>query len=302
MVKRIVLGINNRVKLYYTAFSSIIPKLIFGNTVGFKYNLAAKSELAKFRKSFSVPTDFKESIVSNSDGLTKYGYITLPKVLDAVSAKTVKEKYDAMIEDPKCSVSSPNGFTRFLYDPIKQIPEVVELLCPEIFDTIQSYYKTAFRIESVRAWRNYHVPGYDPDRMDAFSNTFHNDYLPVTGLRVFILLSDDVTRETGATRFHDKIRSKEIIRSMKYFHRFKLSQDSIRQLNDPNKLIYFEGSIGDVCICNTQECLHAASIPKKGTLRDILQFEVYPAEGNFDNKEEIFKQVPADTEVTVLMK
>lgn len=302
MIKRIFLGINYRVKVYFTAFTSIIPKLIFGNTVGFKYNMAANSELAEFRKSFKGIIEQRENIVSNSDHLTKFGYITLPKVLDLGSAKTVKEKYDAMIEDPKWSVSSPNGFTRFLCDPIKQIPEIIDLLCPEIFDTIQSYYKTAFRIKSVRAWRNYHVPGYDPDRMDAFSNTFHNDYLPVTGLRVFILLSDNVTRETGATKLHDKVKSKEIIRSLKYFHRFKLSQKSINYLNDPEKLIYFEGSIGDACICNTQECLHAASIPKKGTLRDILQFEIYPAEGNVDSKEEIFKRVPADSEVMIMMK
>jgi len=302
MFNRIVSGINNRLKLYYTAFTSIIPKIIFGNTIGFKYNMIANSELAKFRKSFKGISNLKENIVSNSDSLTKYGYITLPKVLDAVITKTVKEKYDAMIEDPKWSVSSPNGFTRFLNDPIKHIPEVVDLLCPEIFDTIQSYYKTAFRIESVRAWRNYHVPGYDPDRMDAFSNTFHNDYLPVTGLRVFILLSDGVTRETGATKLHDKVRSKEIVRSLKYFHRFKLSQKSINYLNDPNKLIYFEGGLGDACICNTQECLHAASIPKKDTLRDVLQFEIYPAEGNVEDKETIFKQVPEDTEVMILRK
>jgi len=302
MLNRIVLGISNRVNLYFTAFTSIIPKLIFGNTVGFKYNLAAKSELSKLRKSFNGSLDQGENIVSNSNYLTKYGYVTLPKVLDPESAKTVKQKYDEMIEDPKWSVSSPNGFTRFLYDPIKQIPEVVDLLCPEIFDTVRSYYKTSFRIESVRAWRNYHVPGYDPDRMDAFSNTFHNDHLPVTGLRIFILLSDNVTRETGATRFHDKVRSKEIVRSIKYFHRFKLSNESIKQLNDPNELKYFEGGIGDVCICNTQECLHAASIPKKGTLRDILQFEVYPVEGNVVNKEAIFEMVPVDTEVRVLMK
>ena len=138
--------------------------------------------------------------------------------------------------------------------------------------------------------------------MDTFSNTFHNDHSPVTGLRVFILLSDNVTRETGATRFHNKVRSKEIVRSLKYFHRFKLSNESIKQLNDPNKLKYFEGGIGDVCICNTQECLHAASIPKKGTLREILQFEVYPVARNIESKETIFEMVLEDTELRILMK
>lgn len=300
MIRKIITGIDNRAKIYLTALTSVIPKLIFGNTVGFKHNLLPIYQLYKLRKKHQITFDFPEAISEKSSKLSTYGFIEMKNALKMEDVQNVKAKYDSMIENNASSVSSPNGYTRFLKNPIEQIPEISNLLSKDLSDIIRCYYKTDFRIQSVRAWRNYHVPGYDPDTMDAFSNTFHNDDLPVTGLRVFILLSENVTRETGSTRFLDKIRSKELVRSMKYFHRFKLSKKSIKGLNDPSKLIYFEGGLGDLCVCNTQECLHAASIPKKGTLRDILQFEVYPASGNLADNEAIFKQVPIDKEVVML--
>ena len=57
---------------------------------------------------------------------------------------------------------------------------------------------------------------------------------------------------------------------------------------------YFEGNIGDACICNVQECLHAASVPKEGTFRDILQFEIHPDSGGFKDKKKLFENVPKD--------
>lgn len=300
MIRRIITGIDNRARLYFTAFTSVVPKLIFGNTIGFKHNLVPKYQLYKLRKEHQLNIDLPNEILAKSANLSDYGFVELKGALGIEEVRQVKSKYVSMIEDDTWSVSSTNGFTRFMKDPINQIPEISNFLTKDLSDIIKSYYKTFFRIQSVRAWRNYHVPGYDPNTMDAFSNTFHNDDLPVTGLRVFILLSDNVTRETGATRLIDKKRSQKIVRSMKYFHRFKLSKGSIKGLNDPSKLIHFEGGLGDVCICNTQVCLHAASIPKEGTYRDILQFEVYPAPGPLSDNRTIFSEVPVDKEVAIL--
>ena len=53
---------------------------------------------------------------------------------------------------------------------------------------------------------------------------------------------------------------------------------------------------GDTCIVNTQECLHAASIPKAGTFRDILQFEIMPA-AQYRTGDALFADVPPDLAV-----
>ena len=43
---------------------------------------------------------------------------------------------------------------------------------------------------------------------------------------------------------------------------------------------YCEGNAGDIFIVNTQQCLHAASIPKKDVHRDMIVFEIYPTKKN----------------------
>lgn len=137
-------------------------------------------------------------------------------------------------------------------------------------------------------------------RLKNIQTFFHHDYLPVTSLRVFVLLSDNVTRETGAFRFHDKSTSRQIIRKMGYFHRYLLTNSMRKRLINPETLNYFEGNIGDSCIVNTQECLHAASIPKLGSHRDMLEFVIYPITGPLSHGQELFEKAPDDYQVLVL--
>lgn len=298
MIKRIINGVSARIKLYVSGFASMGPKLVFGNAIGLRYNLYPLIELRKLRKSFpqnNYNISSNDLALSQANQLNEFGYVKIKKPFNFELLKCIKNKYDLLIENDNSSISSPNGFTRFLLKPENAIPEIQDLLANEIKEVLFNYYRCSYRIESVRAWRNYHVPDYDPNTMDAFSNTFHNDDLPVTGLRVFILLCDNVTRKTGAFRFHDKKYSKKIVRSLNYFHRFKLSSESLKMLTNESQLKYFEGNLGDVCICNTQECLHAASIPEKGSFRDILQFEIYPTTGQLLSNKEIFSAVPEDT-------
>ena len=62
---------------------------------------------------------------------------------------------------------------------------------------------------------------------------------------------------------------------------------------DPETLRYFEGNIGDSCLVNTQECLHAAGIPSPGSYRDVVQFEITPAYEDV-GKDEIYDAMPED--------
>src|SRR5205814_176265 len=151
------------------------------------------------------------------------------------------------------------------------IPEIAELLSDAVCRTLLSYYRCAFRLQAVQVWRNHHVPQIDNDRDDVFSNTFHNDGTPATGVHLLVLLNDGVTRETGAFRFHDRAASERIMRSLGYFHRGLMTEGMKAALLDPRSLQYFEGNTGDALLCNTQHCLHAASVPRAGAFRDMLQ-------------------------------
>lgn len=270
----------------------------FGNTAGWGPNVGAARELSEFQRGFRINHGDGEDAARAAD-LKENGFIILGRIsshelVDKV-VTAVKSGFDAESKD---TVRSPNGATQFFIDPENSVPGLREMLDRKICRVISAYYNTAIQVRSVRVWRNHHVPSVDGERADVFSNTFHHDNTKVTGLRVFILLKDGVNRNTGAFRFHDRRTSERIVRSFGYFHRFMLSKSMIRRLTDPETLQYFEGDAGAVAIVNTQQCLHAASVPREpGSYRDILQFEVYPAAGTYREGQTLLDNLPEDTEI-----
>ena len=126
----------------------------------------------------------------------------------------------------------------------------------------------------MRLWRNVHVPPEFAEQ-DVYSNLWHNDPHSVTTMRLFVYLSDGVTRETGALRFHSIANTKRIIRAG-YVRRRAILPPARRLLDDPRLVMYFEGGLGATCLLNPQLCLHAASVPREGAHRDIVQFNLAP--------------------------
>ncbi|MCL9683564.1 hypothetical protein [Legionella maioricensis] len=294
---RVIRGVYNRLRVYGQGIVSTPIKLWYANSAGLRNNFGEKRNLKRLQNDFLLQGEqisAQQSALLSAQLLQHDGYYTLPAYFDRETLLKLQQDVAQKMENPELSISSPNGATQFLLDPLKNVPALEMLLRDEICAIITSYYKCAFRVESVRVWRNHHVPNIDTEKDDKFSNTFHHDNCPVMGLRVFVLLSDGVTRETGALRFHDKTTSKNIIRRLGYFHREKLTKSMRQRLLNPSTLSFFEGNLGDVCICNTQECLHAASVPKLGTYRDMLQFEIYPTAGPIQAADVLLAKVPAD--------
>ena len=67
-----------------------------------------------------------------------------------------------------------------------------------------------------------------------------------------------------------------------------MSKSAREKLLDPQTIEYFEGNMGDAALCNTQECLHAASIPEEGSFRDMIQFVIHPSKQPIISKEDMF--------------
>jgi hypothetical protein len=296
---RLARGLWSRTRTYGQGLGSIVPKLIYGNSAGFRNNFGPAQELGRFRRTSALPVSGlrEEPYAGHAATLRHCGYLIFRSKHDALLVHSIRDAVTRAITDPARSVASANGATRHLLDPLSAIPELGELLTEDFCRTITSYYGCPMKVKSVRVWRNHHVPHSDPNRHEVFSNTFHHDATPVTGLRIFVLLCDGVTRETGAFRFHDKRNSAGIIRSLGYFHRDAMPTKTRQRLVDPAKLQFFEGDMGDACICNTQECLHAASIPKAGSFRDILQFEIMPAATPAPSRRALLANVPPDEEI-----
>lgn len=299
-LRRIVGGALRRTRYIAEGVGSIGPKLWYGNSAGLFNNLGASAELRRLRGRWRAAgrlTPPSPNAVSDANSVSKSGYVCLPPQLSVSEIRQLCERTADILRNEIGTVNSPNGATRFVLDPLGQVPELRSFLSEGISRIVTAHYECGFRIESVRVWRNFHVPGVDQDSDDRFSNTFHHDNCPTNGLRIFVLLNDGVTRDTGALRFHDRPTSERLIRSLGYFHRNLIHPKTRRFLSDRSRLHYFEGDAGAICICNTQQCLHAASIPMAGTMRDILQFEIYPSVDDSTIAGEIWDSIPPDLEI-----
>ncbi|HEX2188389.1 MAG TPA: hypothetical protein VHG51_05795 [Longimicrobiaceae bacterium] len=298
---RIRRGVSSRLTTYVGGVQAILPKLIYGNSAGFRNNREPVRQLREFQEEFArrgnaVPG---EPYASAARSLRENGYLVMERRYAGPEFEAMRARYAELMEDPDRSVATPNGATRFIVEPVAGIPELRHLLTEELERTLVAYYGTYFRIEGVRAWRNHHVPSVSMTD-DVFSNTFHCDAFPVTGLRLFVYFNDGVNRETGAFRFHDKRNTKRIIRSPGYFRRNLLSRSVKQRLLDPQQLHFLEGDAGASMLCNVQECLHAAGVPREGSHRDILQLLIAPSNEPYRERGELFDRIPADREVLAM--
>ena len=273
----------------------------YGNSAGLRNNFGAYSELRNLRKAFTKidSMSFSDYGSVQANRLTENGYIVIDDLIEPTKISAAVACCKKIFQTPKMHVAEKHGAMFHAINPT-EVMEFQNLFSSKLRGILENYYKCAYRINTVRVWRNIHVESADQERDDIFSNTFHHDACKATSLRVFILLKDNVNRDTGALRFHDKANSMNLIRK-NYFSRYSQNNKIIERLIDPSSLKYFEGDAGDCAIVNTQECLHAASIPGLGSYRDILQFEVYADSGPIKSDEELF-DIPEDQEILSLLK
>ena len=196
------------------------------------------------------------------------GFLRLQK-FDAQKIKLIKKQYDEAIVDEAKTFSLSGGAQRLIKDPLKNVPGIkmiLEDLKPLLLDiSLGSYY-----VRELAAKRIYSLKDAMDHRDAGISNAFHNDGIGYRDKGIFILLSDNVTKETGATKFISKGESIKLTRDIRYFSRRFLFGSFIKELY--RKVQYFEGSCGDIYILNTAQCLHGATIPKNESYRDCIMF------------------------------
>ncbi len=292
---RILKKILSKLILVTQIISNIPGRYIYGNVAGFKNNFSSNLQIKKIRreiKSSSLDYNmYRPNDLSNH--LNEKGFLKVKSEMDLINLREIQDNFNALINDPENSIGGVNGAIRHIINPVKHEPKIINLLSNEIINTIRRYYQTEITVHTIRAWRNNHVDNINENREDVFSNTFHNDNYHSWGIRVFVLLSNEVSKKNGAFRFFEKTNTKKIVRKFGFLHRNFLSPGVRDFLEKKEDMLYFEGELGDVCICNTQLCLHGAGMPEKGTHRDIIQFEIYPAFNN-GRPETIFANVKDD--------
>lgn len=215
-----------------------IPRMLYGNDAGFRGNIRGAVELRRARAAAGLRDANRLSVDPRVQSFKEEGVVALGRPFTPTVMHAIRARYETLIEDDEGSCW--NGVGRFrrasraIKNPIHAIPELTELLTADIQGVVTGYYGSHMRVDSVRAWRTYHVDGLDT-KSEAYSNQWHNDHFPVSLLRLFVYLSDGVTRETGAFRIHPIPSTRAIVRSGYYLHRSIVLKPAREALEDDRR-------------------------------------------------------------------
>ncbi len=252
-------------------------RILFGNTISLTNNIKPY-----FNKTFFFKkSDYKKTLPSsNNSEIKNLGFKKIKYNLNPKLIKTISDKFEKYILNDSVSKFSTDNKSRYLDSPLRYIPEINDL---EILwkKDAEDFYAGNYRVHSYNGWRIYSDSSYkEKNKKFLYSNYWHFDDLPKNLLKVFILLSDNVDKNSGATRVIDVSTSKKLTRTFKFVD-YALPSISTRMVDEyvysNNKINYFGGNKGDIYICNTPRCLHAATIPENGKIRDLIQLELLPS-------------------------
>lgn len=203
----------------------------------------------------------------------------------------IRSKVHALVENDEFSY--PRGkytegqqktyYSRALKNLVKNIPEVKDVLSPELQKIICSYYGSNFGVTSVLCWRNYHVPQEEQQKA-MYSNDWHNDYIAPSELKLFINITD-VTEADGPLHVISAPDTKRLFENKAFGGRFSANDKNV--LEDSRHVIKHTGQAGSAIFCHASDCLHRADIPEAGHYRDMLEFQFHPAVEALDDNWEL---------------
>lgn len=246
-----------------------LGRAIFKNTAGLRFNLQGSISNYKIKKSVKDPRALE---------LFTKGLLNLGRPYDQNLINSIRKKFEQQIEDKNFSIirSHYGGkvYGRMLFNPIKNIPEMKELLNEDLIKLLGEYYQN-FKIVHVYGFRNHHIPPEIIKETEMLSSGWHCDKINTSRIKLMVYLTD-VTEKDGPFFVHTKERTRELI-EMGFENREKvnLSDDN---MNDPKYLKKFVGPSGTAGMANTGLCLHRATIPEKGRYRDVLHFQFEPSD------------------------
>ena len=248
-------------------------RILFGNDAGLRENIEGrqKIKLAKNRGDNKYIYD-KSAIELKRSGFLPVGYPFSKEFISKIKAaylSQIRIKEEAIGKSDATEVKPA----------LLHIPDLKLLLteAPEISNLLRTYYGGGFfEIMRIDAWRNYSW-GAKGLTKDINSNLFHNDQARTDILKVFILLSDNVSRSNGATRIFSIGTTKKIMRSG-FIQRKIILWPASRITQNDNQINYMEGDTGFTFVFNPQLALHAAGLVSESKYRDVICISVKSSE------------------------
>ncbi len=276
-------GVLFKLRTLRSNISIFLSRAILKNEGGLDLFLIGKCEhffkklLCKEKKQPAAITDKNQNVVPF---LHKNKYAPVSLELPPELVKEIHAKVCEYIEDDQFSYvrgahygnSKDQYYTRAMRNVVTNIPQVREVLTPELESILTEYFDTNIGVTSVLLWRNYHVPEDNENRI-VFSNDWHNDNIAPTELKLFVNITD-VTENHGPLHVISEQESKRLFSEKAFKGRKK--QNDVSSLENSEHLIKHTGKAGSAVLAHASCCLHRADIPGEGNYRDMLEFQFHP--------------------------
>lgn len=281
--KRVAGAVVSRANLYFVhPVIGTIPRMVWGNDAGFRGNLRGSLDRLRGQRAYEAEAGRLPEPTAESLYLDEHGFAPVEPEFPPGVFEKVRADYLAKIKDDAFSrwngIGKHRQSSRAINAPRKNLDGVSALVTPKLRKTLEAHYRGHFEVITVQAWRTCPLPGIeDETSVEAYSNQWHNDRYPTSWVRLFVYLSDGVTKETGAFRCHPRWSTQEICRTGQYLQRSRILPGAKRLLEDESRISYFEGDAGASCLANAQLCLHRAGVPRVGYERDMLALTFRPS-------------------------
>lgn len=247
-------------------------RLIYGNDAWRVNNSGQNRQLARLRRHSPRPADSLADDLAGRVG--RLGYAPIEPGYRAGLIGEIQAGYSRVITDQQACVDMGGRIkdaVRYVKDPVRRVPALRETITPRISGALDAIYGGHWKILHTRMWRiSYLSPA--ERAYHHYGNLWHCDQHPTTTLKLFIQLSDGVTDEAGAFRFHDVPSTRLIMRAGYLGTGRRMSGPARRLADDPRRINLFDAPAGGAAFCNTTRCLHRAGVPQReGATRGMLQ-------------------------------
>jgi hypothetical protein len=247
-------------------------RLIYGNDAGRGNNLGRSRQLARLRRQAQRPAD--PLALELADQIGRLGYALFDPGYRPGLIGEIQDGYSRVIADPQACVDMGRRIkeaVRYVKDPVQRVPGLREVVTPHVASVLDAVYGGQWTVLNARLWR---VSYLSPEERayHHYGNLWHCDQHPITTLKLFVQLSDGVTDDAGAFRFHNVPSTRLIMRAGYLGTGRQLIGPARRLAEDPRRIHLFDSPAGLAAFCNTTRCLHRAGVPQReGATRGMLQ-------------------------------
>ena len=251
-----------------------LGRRVFNTTQVFTRVMRGRKELKKFQKASNWQSSTPPSTYTSELKKNGFAYLTenfYPANLVSLLEKKIKDAFEN-----QNLVAKRGNFSHQIKDIANTVPEITQLITPEIISTLEHYYKTRVNIAHVGVWRNYYVPEDIAKNQEVYSDRWHFDHNFDTLTKLFYYVNE-VTEDDGPHTFQSAPRSRELMKKGFIFRgNVGIAKEVLEDSSFVNKVT---GKPGTSFLINHCHCMHKAGIVKKeGRYRDLIQFLFLPGD------------------------